>query len=341
MDPFARRRLGRSKIEVTRLGFGTAPLSGFRGAIPEDEAIGCAVVSYDAGVNLFDTSPYYGFGRAELRLGAALRDMPRSSYVLSTKVGRYMRPIRQGEVIEGLRPGGLPFVQTFDYSYDGTMRSIEQSHLRLGIARIDILLIHDVDGHTHKNPADVDRYFGQAMEGAYRALDELRRAGTIGAIGVGLNRAEESARFLKAGDFDCLLLAGRYTLLDQRGLDEVLPLCEKKGVGVILGGPYNSGILATEPKPGASYDYASAPPEIIEKARRISEICRRHGVSLQAAALQFPLFHAAVAAIIPGAMARSEVRQNIRYMRELPPTDLWAELKREKLLAVEAPVPSG
>ena len=219
------------------------------------------------------------------------------------------------------------------------MRSLEHSHHRLGIARIDIVLIHDVDFWTIKDRAILDQRFKTVMDSGFRALDELRKAGVIGAIGVGINEADTSLRFIQAGDFDCMLLAGRYTLLEQGALDAFLPECEKRRVSVILGGPYNSGILAGPVKPGATHDYVAAPSTLIEKAQKIEAVCKRHGVELGAAAMQFPLAHPALCSVIPGALSVAEVEQNVTRIGAKIPADLWAELKREKLLEPAAPVP--
>ena len=340
MDPTTLRPVGRSGLKVTQFGYGSAPLSGFRDQIPELDAIDTVIAAYEGGVRLFDSSPYYGYGRAELRVGAALRDRPRGEFVLSTKIGRWLTAIPPGTTAPaGWRTGGVPFAPTFDYSYDGVHKSLEQSMLRLGMNRIDIVFIHDVDFWTIRDRALLDQRFRQAMEGAYKALDELRRAGTIGAIGVGLNEADMSARFVRAGNFDCVLLAGRYTLLEQGALADFLPLCVERGVGVIIGGPLNSGILATGARPGALYDYNAPPPAVEERVRRIQAVCERHGVPMPAVALQFPLGHPAVAAIIPGGKSRAEVMGNLELFRRPIPASLWAELQQEKLLDAAAPLP--
>lgn len=343
MASFPRRRVGRTVLEVTELGLGGAPLGGFRATISDADGVALVDAGYDSGVRFFDTSPFYGYGRSELRMGAALRGRPRADYVLSTKIGRVMRAMRPGErAPEDMRANGLPgFAPRFDYTYDGVMRSLEQSTLRLGISRIDIALVHDVDFWTTKDRAVLDKRFAEVMDGGFRALDELRRAGVIGAIGVGLNEADTSLRFLRAGDFDCVLLAGRYTLLEQGALAEFMPECVQRGVSVILGGPYNSGILTGDVKPGAKHDYVDAAPALIERAQRIEAVCRRHGVPLAAAALRFPLGHPAVCSVIPGALSVAEVEQNAAHMRRPIPADLWAELKREGLLDPAAPVPAG
>jgi D-threo-aldose 1-dehydrogenase len=337
-----RRRVGKTRLEVTTLGLGGAPMGGFRANISDAEAVGLTDAAYQLGVRFFDTSPFYGYGRSELRMGAGLREKPRDDYVLSTKIGRILHALKPGEVPPAdFRENGLPgFAPVFDYSYDGVMRSLEHSHFRLGISRIDIALVHDVDFWTTRDRAILDQRFKTVMDSGFRALDELRRAGVIGAIGVGINESDTSLRFIQAGDFDCMLLAGRYTLLEQGGLEAFLPECVKRGVSVILGGPYNSGILTGGVKDDTTHDYAQAPAPLIDKARRIEAVCQRHGVELGAAALQFPLFHPALCAVIPGALAAREVKQNVERMVVKIPSELWSELKREKLLDPNAPTPN-
>ncbi|MCX7377052.1 MAG: aldo/keto reductase [Alphaproteobacteria bacterium] len=339
-DPTARRRLGRTSLQVTQFGFGTAPLAGFRTTIPELDAISTVDAAYQAGVRLFDSSPYYGYGRAELRMGAALRDRPRDDLVVSTKIGRWMTPVPRGTTIEGMRRGGLNYYPTFDYSYDGVHRSLEQSLLRTGLDRVDILLVHDVDFWTTGDRMVLEDRFRDVMDGAHRALVDLRSQGVIGAIGVGLNEADMSARFVRAGDFDCVLLAGRYTLLEQKALDDFMPLCEKRNVSVILGGPLNSGVLATGARQGAKYDYSDAPKWVMNRVARIEEVCIRHGVPLAAAALQFPLAHPAIASIIPGAVSKEEMLGNFGLLRHPIPAALWEELRQLRLLDPRAPVPA-
>jgi D-threo-aldose 1-dehydrogenase len=342
MAELRRRRVGKTKLEVTELGLGGAPMGGFRAAISDAEAIGLTNDGYDSGIRFFDTSPYYGYGRSELRMGAALREKPRDSYVLSTKIGRILHVRKPGEKLPAdFRDNGLPgFVPEYDYSYDGVMRSLEHSHLRLGIDRIDIALVHDVDYWTTKDRKVLDERFKTVMDSGFKALDELRKAGVIGAIGVGINESDTSLRFIQAGDFDCMLLAGRYTLLEQGALEAFLPECLKRNVSVILGGPYNSGILTGNVKPGATHDYVAAPQNLIDKAQKIEAVCKRHGVPLGAAAMQFPLFHPAFCAVIPGALSTAEVKQNVGHMSVRIPSDLWSELKREKLLDPASPTPN-
>ncbi len=342
MTVLPKRRIGKTKLEVTTLGLGGAPMGGFRATIPDAEAASLIEAGWQDGVRYFDTSPFYGYGRSELRMGAALREKPRGDFVLSTKVGRILHPLKPGENKPAdFRDNGLPgFSPEFDYTYDGVMRSLEHSHLRLGLAKIDIALIHDVDFWTIKDRDVLNQRFKTVMDSGFRALDELRKAGIIGAIGVGINESDTSLRFIQAGDFDCMLLAGRYTLLEQGGLAEFLPECAKRGVSVILGGPYNSGILTGGVKPGATHDYVPAAVALIEKAAKIEAVCKHHGVELGAAAMQFPLFHPAVAAVIPGALSIREVKENVGRIGAKIPSDLWSELKREKLLDPLAPTPN-
>jgi len=339
MTTLRRRKIGKTNLEVTELGLGGAPMGGFRATISDAEAMALTDAAYEGGVRYFDTSPFYGYGRSELRMGAALRQRPREEYVLSTKVGRILHAMKPGDKPPAdFRQNGLPgFAPVFDYTYDGVMRSLEHSHLRLGLARIDIALIHDVDFWTIKDRSILEERFKTVMDSGFKALDELRKAGVIGAVGVGINESDTSLRFIQAGNFDCMLLAGRYTLLEQGGLEAFLPECVKRNVSVILGGPYNSGIVTGDVKPGATHDYVAASASLIEKAQKIEAVCQRHGVALGAAAMQFPLFHPAVCAVIPGALSATEVKQNIARLSAKIPVELWSELKREKLLEPNAP----
>jgi D-threo-aldose 1-dehydrogenase len=341
MKALARRKVGKTKLEVTELGLGGAPMGGFRANISDAEAMKLTDAGYAAGIRYFDTSPFYGYGRSELRMGAGLREKPRDAYVLSTKIGRIMHAMKPGEAPpKDFRENGLPgFAPVFDYTYDGVMRSLEHSHFRLGIARIDIVLIHDVDFWTIQDRDILEQRFRQVMDSGYRALDELRSAGVIGAIGVGINETDTSLRVVKAGNFDCMLLAGRSTLLEQGALPEFMPECEKRGVSVILGGPYNSGILTGNVKPGATHDYVAAAAPLIDKAQKIEAVCKRHNVPLGAAAMQFPLAHPAMCSVIPGALSIAEVEQNVAHMHRKIPNELWSELKREGLIDPAAPVP--
>lgn len=334
------RPLGPTALTVTQLGYGGAPLGDLYQRIPEAEAVGAVESAYAAGVTLFDTAPLYGHGLSEHRIGHVLRQKPRTSFVLSTKVGRYFVPRQPGQVDRGQWAGGLDFEPVFDYSYDGALRSIEQSRLRLGLSTIDIALIHDVDIWTHGSREAWEVRLAEALKGAYRALDDLRRAGVVKAIGVGVNEIEACLRFADGGNFDCFLLAGRYTLLEQGALDDLLPMVERRSMSILLGGPYNSGILATGAVPGARYNYQPASPEILDRVARIEAVCRAHGVSLSAAAIQFPLGHKAVASIIPGAISPAEVERNRDLIERPIPPELWADLRSAGLLREDAPTPA-
>lgn len=320
------------------IGFGGAPLGDLYGHLDEVTAQDTVRAALAAGINLVDTSPLYGHGLSEHRIGAALRSVPRENVIVSTKVGRWMQagePKRDGSGYTG----GLPHPAVVDYSYDGAMRSFEQSLLRLGTDHIDILLIHDVDVWTHGDR--MEQRFSEAMDGAYRALEQLRASGAVKAIGVGVNEAEMCVRFARAGDFDVMMLAGRYSLLEQGALPEFLPLALEKKIAVMLAGVFNSGILATGAKPGAFYNYKPAPPEVLTRVTRIEAVCARHGVALPQAALAFCAAHPAVATIVLGAVTPQEVARNLDLVARPVPAALWRDLKVQGLLAEEAPVPGA
>jgi len=328
--------LGRTSVRVTRQGFGSAALGNLYAEV--DDATACATVeaALECGVRYFDTAPFYGYGLAEQRLGDALFSADSPDPIVSSKVGRLLVP-RAGEARndQGF-VRALPNDPVFDYSYDGVMRSVEASRTRLSRARIDILLLHDVGARTHG-----DRHaelFDIAMSGGYAALDELRRSGDVGAIGLGVNECTVCVEAMQRGDFDCFLLAGRYTLLEQTALDRMLPECERRAVSVIVGGPYNSGILVEGPRPAAHYDYGAADPVVVDRARAIAAICGAHDVPLPAAALQFPLLHPAVATVIPGARSPQEVRDNAGWMGRAIPDALWSDLADAGLIDARAPL---
>lgn len=331
------RPLGRTGLKVTTLGFGGAPLGDLYAHLDEASAIATVEAALATGISLIDTSPLYGHGLSEHRIGAALRRSGRKDVVISTKVGRVAEPFAGRGSGSGYL-GGLPHGLRFDYSYDGAMRSLEQSALRLGVDRIDVVLIHDVDVWTHGKDA-IESRFAEAMDGAYRALDELRASGAVKAIGVGVNEAEMCERFARAGDFDTMLLAGRYSLLEQPGLASFMPLALEKGIGLMLGGVFNSGILATGPVAGAKYNYQPAPPAILARVAAIETVCARHGVPLRRAALQFPLGHPAVASLVIGAVKPEEVTDQVAELSAPVPAALWTELKAEGLLGTDIPVP--
>ena len=341
-DPVERVPLGRTGLDVTRLGFGGASIGGLYTAVSDADAIAVLRRAWDLGVRLFDTAPLYGYGASERRFGAALRDEPRDDFVLETKVGRLVRmpeAIPPGADIDHQRLGGRddafyaidgPQRIVFDYSGDGVRRSIEESLERLGLDRIDIALIHDPDDHWQA-----------AIDGAYPALARLREEGVIRAVGAGMNQSEMLARFVREADIDVVLLAGRYTILDQGALDELLPACLERSVGVFAAGVMNSGVLAN-PAPGAAsrFNYTPAPPDVVERARRIAKVCDRHDVPLRAAAVQFAMAHPAMTALITGVRAPAHLEEYPALATRAIPADLWLELRSEGLIRPDAPTPS-
>jgi D-threo-aldose 1-dehydrogenase len=340
MNTLPRRRLGRSPFEVTTIGMGCAPLGELFVRVDDATAEATLQAAWDGGIRYFDTAPEYGLGLSEHRVGRFLRLRPRNEFLLSTKVGRLLHAPRDvAKYRKVFWTGGLDFDYRFDYGYDAIMRSMEDSFQRLGLNRVDVLLIHDLDVFTHRSQLQVDAHLTQLLTGGWQALAELRASGMIGAIGAGLNDAGMMLRLLETTDLDFFLLAMRYTLLEHATLDVELPRCVEKGVGLVIGGVFNSGITATGAVAGAYYNYAPATPEIMQRVARIEAVCRHHNVPLPAAALQFPLGHLAVAAVIPGAFSPAQVAANIEAVRHRIPVDFWAELKREKLIRADAPTP--
>ena len=304
----------------------------------DDATLGAAFdAMHGRGLRYFDTAPLYGNGLSEHRVGACLRRVDRRDIVLSTKVGRRLDPVA-GAVAAGASGGRYPFEVRYDYGYDGTMRSLEHSLQRLGSNAIDIALIHDVNRRWQGDL--VEQRYAEAMDGAHRALVELRASGAIKAFGVGVNDWSILMRFAADGDFDCFMLAGRYTLLDHGALDTFLPDCERRGIAVLMAAPFNSGILATGATPGATFFYQPAEAEIVARTTRIEAVCARHGVALAAAALQFPLGHPAVASVVTGMRSVAEVEANLAHVAARIPAACWDELKHERLIAAHAPVPS-
>lgn len=326
---------------VTPLGLGGAALGNLYAPVSDESAAETVSAAWDAGLRYFDTAPYYGYGLSERRLGRALGSLPRDEYVLSTKVGRLLAPREDGQTRsdQGFIDA-LPFDPVFDYSYDAIMRSFEQSLERLGLDRIDVLLMHDIGHLTHGND-EHSRTFEIAMKEGYLALDSLRSSDAIGAIGLGVNEWEVCMDAMERGDFDCFLLAGRYTLLEQTAIERFLPACVERSASVIVGGPYNSGILASGRGGDAHYDYGMAPPDVVDRVKAITSVCRSHGVELSAAALQFPLAHPAVATVIPGARSADEVRSNVRHLEAPVPDALWRDLRTQGLIHPQAPTPGG
>lgn len=332
------QKIGRTDLSVSTLGLGGTSLGNMYAAVDADHAVDLVRASHSAGVTLFDTAPCYGVGLSEQRLGKVLPSLPRESFVLSTKVGYKLVPLADGEENPSL------FIDTprcraiYDFSYDGAMRSIEGSLSRLGLDRVDMVAIHDPDETVGIDPA-ADPYakshFGEAMEGAYLALDSLRSQGVIKAIGVGMNQWRMLVDFVEQGDFDYVLVAGRYTLLQYDAAPTLTDACLRKKVSIIAGGPYSSGILASGAVPGAYFNYAPANEDVLNHVRRIEALCATHGVSLGAAALHFPLQHPTVASVIPGARSIEELDSNLAMMAEIVPETFWQALVSEGLLPAE------
>jgi D-threo-aldose 1-dehydrogenase len=327
-------------VPLTRMGFGGAALGNLYRKIAEDDAQGALDAAWQAGIRYFDTAPQYGLGRSEMRYAAAIKRFDRSALTLSSKVGRLLEDCAPHEVTPEAFVDVPQKRIVFDYSYDGVMRSHEASLARLGTGRIDILFVHDVDGFSHGSQEAGEARVRELFDlGGYRAMVELRDSGQVAAIGAGVNEWQVCERLLGLGDFDCFLLAGRYTLLEQDALESFLPLCVQRDVGIILGGPYNSGILATGPVEGARYNYAPASSEILERVRRIEAVCAAHGVRLIEAALQFVMAHPAVRTVIPGAVSAAEVNANVALFARPIPIALWSDLKQAGLLRPDAPTP--
>ena len=328
-------RAGR-ELTFTAMGFGSAPLGNYLRPLSEAECDQTLATAWNSGMRYFDTAPLYGLGLSEMRVGRLLRQRPRNEFIVSTKVGRLLTPCAKEEV------NGFFFVETpqvrfsYDYSYDGVMRSYEDSLKRIGLDRVDILYVHDICGLVHGGREASEARIQELIEtGGWRALTELRDYGEVLAIGAGVNEWEPCARLLELVDPDLFLLAGRYTLLEQVPLDTLFPECAKRGVRIVAGGPYNSGILAG----GTTYNYAEAPPEVLGRARAIAAVCETHGVTLPAAALQFILGNPLVVSVIPGGQTATETQHNAAALNQPIPTALWRELKDRELLHELAPTP--
>ena len=341
VDPLDLVTLGRTSLRVTRLGFGAATIGGLWTEVSDADAIATARHALSMGIRYVDVAPVYGYGNSERRLGAALASVPREAVTISTKVGRLLVPRelvtdamdvdrQRGDGGEDYYYRGTPPVRpVFDYSADGVRRSVEASLIRLGVDRIDLLFIHDPDNH-----------WTEAISEAYPALERLRSEGVVGGIGVGMNQAAMLERFAREGDFDVFLMANQYTLLDQSGLDGLLPVCEARGIAVVVGGVFNSGILA-DPRPGSRFGYAPAADALVAHAQRLRDACDRHGVPLKAAAIQFVIAHPAVACVLAGARNIGHLDEFAALMRHRIPAQLWDELRAEGLLPAHAPTPGG
>ena len=326
-------------VTFTEIGFGSAPLGNLYRAISDEEADAILEAAWEGGLRYYDTAPLYGLGLSETRLNRFLRGKPRGEYVLSTKVGRILIPCAE-EDRDGI---GKWFEvpsrrELYDYTYDGVMRSIDHSLERLGVSRVDLLFAHDLDTFNQGPWEHLEGQMTELMEGGYKALVRLRDEGVIAGFGAGVNQSEPVDWMMERGDFDVFLLAGRYTLLDQTGL-ATMDRAAERGIGMVIGGAYNSGILATGPSEDAWYQYEKAPPEIIERVRRIQSVCERHGTAMLDAAFRFPLLHPATVSVVPGGQGRGEMERNVEAQGAEIPAELWSELKSEGLVSEGAPTP--
>jgi len=337
MQPSDKFNFGRIDLAVSAFSFGGAPIGNI--FTPIDEAVSEAMIerAWEAGVRYFDTAPMYGHGLSELRVGHALRWKPRDQFVLSSKVGRVLKPARRADIDFAPWNDAAANRMQFDYSYDGTMRSFDDSLQRLALEYIDILFIHDIDRFTRGD--EQAEVFASAMDGCWKALERLRAQGVVKAIGVGVNEWEVCQAALEQRDFDCFLLAGRYTLLEQDSNRTFLPLCQQRGAAVVIGGGFNSGILATGARAGAKYDYAPAPPGIMQRTAAIETVCRRFDVPLPAAAMQFVVAHPAIPSFIAGTRTVEQLERNLAWFGHDIPVDFWHTLKAERLIAEDAPTP--
>ena len=332
-----KRKLGNTNIYLSSLGFGAAPIGDLFENLEERSCYNIIENAYDSNINIFDTSPFYGNGLSEHRLGNFLKTIDEGSYYLSTKVGRYLTPEKKQNINRGAWAGGLNFKINLDYSYDGVMRSFEQSLIRLAVSKIDICLIHDVDKFTFGS--EVDYYFKLAMNGAYKAIQKLKEEKVIKAIGVGLNDSDICAKFAKVGDFDCMVLAGRYSLLDhENALNDFFPIVEENNIGIILAGVFNSGILVKGIGENVTFFYDKIPNEIKKKYIMISEVCEKYNVPVPAAALQFSYANKLISSMILGMDRIEQIKQNISFLNYSIPNELWNELIDKKIIDERCPI---
>lgn len=329
----------RSGLTFTALSYGGAPIGNFNGAFSDSDAQDMVSQAWDQGIRYFDTAPGYGNGLSEYRLGHALRRRDRKELVLSTKVGRVLTPTLDAPSTNGQYRDIPPFVADYDYSYDGVMRAVEQSMQRMLTDHFDALFIHDCDRYTHGSAAP--ELFHQAIVSAFPALESLREQEVVKAIGFGINETDLMTEAVKTTDVDLCLLAGRYTLLEQEPLDELFPICEERGVGIVLGGVYNSGVLATGPVSGARFNYAPADEDILARAGQLEDICQRHNVALPAVALQFGYAHPVVVSACIGARNQKQQARNAELFESSVPGELWDDLRIAKLIRPEAPTPQA
>ncbi|MCB0840132.1 MAG: aldo/keto reductase [Bacteroidetes bacterium] len=323
--------IGKTSQTSTIFGLGGTGVANMYSPTNRKTAFDTMHTAWDLGVRYFDMAPLYGYGLSERRMGDFLRNKPRNEFVLSTKVGRILKPGTRNSQTDIYAASNMPFYVEYDYTYDGAMRSFEDSLQRLGMDKIDILFIHDIGVDTHP-PETQPGIFKTAMEGAYKALDKLRSEGVISGIGLGVNEWRVCEKATEYGDFDCFLLAGRFTLLEQTALETFLPMCLEKNISVVVGGVFNSGLLIDPYMPEPMYNYEPAPLEMIERAKTIDAICRKHQVPMTAAALQYPLTHPAVCSVLSGCRSGQEVREVIDWMEMDIPVGLWEELKMESFI---------
>lgn len=327
-----RRKVGRTGLEVTEISFGGAALGGLYRTCPREQAMETLDAAWDSGIRYFDVAPWYGLGLAERRFGDFLRDKPEKDYVLSTKVGRLLHPVPTGSVPDYSYVDPLSFDATYDYSYDGIMRSVDFSYARLGLNRIDILYVHDIGAYTHGRAKNA-HHLGQLLGSGLKALEELKSSGAISAYGLGVNEVLVCLDVMREADIDCILLAGRYTLLDRSAVAELLPLCEKKGTSLIIGGVFNSGILATGPVPGSNFDYMPATDKVLKKVAAMEDIARRHDLPLAAPALQFPLANPLVASVLIGTARADSLNRNLENFAQPVPNNIYGEFEPHTLVA--------
>ena len=333
----ARHKIGKTSMPATLLGLGTAPLGNMFTVITEDEVHDCLERVWQGGIRFFDTAPFYGYGLAERRLGDFLRTKPRNEYILCNKIGRLLKPRRDSMPTDTFFLSTLPFNPVYDYSYDATMRSYEDSMQRMGLDSFDILLIHDVGVAEHGDRQP--EVFKEAMEGAGKALTKLRDEGEIGAIGFGTNEWEVAQEAIGRLDIDTTLLAGRYTLLEQEAATTFMPKCQEKGIKLILGGVFNSGILASDDIPNSMWNYKLAPKHLVERALQLRAICERHEVRLPSVALQFSMAHPAVASVVAGMRSVKECDESLEWAVSKLPAGVWTDLKDEEMISADAPIP--
>jgi D-threo-aldose 1-dehydrogenase len=335
MHPTNLKQIPRADLRLTAVGLGCSQMGGLYRATSAREVDDLFAAAWAAGVRYFDTAPYYGYTRSEHRLGALLADCPRNDYVVSTKVGRLLRPDASVAPGDGGWANPYPFRPQYDYSYSGVMRSFEDSQQRLGLAHIDILYVHDIgrDTHGEQHP----HYWQQLTQGGgFRALDELRQSGMTRAVGLGVNEWQVVMDSMQEFDVDCTMLAGRYTLLEQDCLTPFMEHCVRRGNAIVVAGPFNSGILAGSNK----FNYAEAPPEVVARVHALAQACEEFDVPLPAAALQFPLAHPAVVSCVAGARTADQLQQNLAWLAHPIPAALWETLRSRDLLHADAPVPA-